>query len=205
MDVGVAADRGTWEGRAVSMRLVRHLPEADRLGFVRDLWDRLGSEASRLALLLVLVDEVPGAEATAYLAELYPHVPADEGLLRGRALARFGYTLHEPAMPYLGEALRDSDPDVREAARKAFQAFKEQREALEEFEAWTRNGGDQRAIAAELVLLLDDPHREVVLGAVRGLGAIRAHSALPDLVRLLAREDEALQAAVNEAIARMAD
>lgn len=55
------------------------------------------------------------------------------------------------------------------------------------------------------MLLLDDPHREVVLGAVRGLGAIRAHSALPDLVRLLAREDEALQAAVNEAIARMAD
>jgi len=46
-------------------------------------------------------------------------------------------------------------------------------------------------------------HDDVVLGAVKALGAVRARAALPALVRLLANDDPAIQAAVHEAIERI--
>jgi HEAT repeat protein len=111
--------------------------------------------------------------------------------------------LYEPAIPLLGQALEDLDQDVREQARAAFHAFKEHREALEEFAAWTLGDRAARAQIDELIALLSSPDREVVLGAVNALGAVRGRAALPDLVRLLARDDEALRTAVHAAIERM--
>ena len=51
--------------------------------------------------------------------------------------------------------------------------------------------------------LLQSPDDGVVIGAVKALGAVRGRAALPELVRLLERDNEELHAAVYEAIERI--
>jgi hypothetical protein len=53
------------------------------------------------------------------------------------------------------------------------------------------------------VELLASQDRAVVLGAVKALAAVKARSALPALVGLLARGDKELTSAVEAAIAAM--
>ncbi|MEZ5978714.1 MAG: HEAT repeat domain-containing protein [Planctomycetota bacterium] len=139
------------------------------------------------------------------LLELYPQLPPDAFLARRLAFDRFGKYLYEPAIDILGDALRSSNIDLRSAAQSAFEAFRRQREAVEEFEAWRRQGQEQRATVDALVAQLDSSDRAVVVGAVKALGAIRAASALPKLVALLGRNDAELTAAVDDAIARMGE
>ena len=61
----------------------------------------------------------------------------------------------------------------------------------------------QASTTAQLIELLQSQDRAVVLGAVRALGTIKARNALPELVKLLARNDAELTSAVEAAIAAM--
>lgn len=128
-----------------------------------------------------------GTEATAALAAHFREVtwaPA-----RIEAIERFANELYEPAIPLLGEALKDNDGRVRAAAQSAFQAFKTQREAQAEFEAWQASSKEARATVEDLVKLLESSNHDVVVGAVQALGAIHARAALPAIVKLLDRKD----------------
>jgi hypothetical protein len=142
-----------------------------------------------------------GDDVLPTVLELYPSLPASASAARAVAIKRFGTNLYEPAIDLLGEALRDRDLSVREAAQAAFQRFREHREALEEYEAWRQASDDARETVAELVKLLASDNKDVVRGAVEALGAVKARTALPQLVVLLGRDDAELKAAVNKAIA----
>jgi hypothetical protein len=142
-----------------------------------------------------------GDDVLPTVLELYSSLPASASAARAVAIKRFGTNLYEPAIDLLGEALRDSDLSVREAAQAAFQRFREHREALEEYEAWRQASDDARETVAELVKLLASDNKDVVRGAVEALGAVKARTALPQLVALLGRDDAELKAAVNKAIA----
>ena len=92
---------------------------------------------------------------------------------------------------------------MRQAAQAAFAALRTQREALEELEVWLALTKEQRSTTQELIELLESRKRDVVLGAVSSLGAIKATGALPALVRLLEQDDAELKRAVRDAIARI--
>jgi HEAT repeat protein len=83
-------------------------------------------------------------------------------------------------------------------------AFRKQREALEEFDLWMQAARHEASTTSQLVALLASQDRAVVLGAVKALTAIKARSALPALVALLARNDKELTSAVEAAISAMA-
>jgi hypothetical protein len=115
----------------------------------------------------------------------------------------FCATLHEPALPLIGKALRSSSQAVRESAQGAMNAFRKQREALEEFDLWMQAARQEASTTSQLVALLASQDRAVVLGAVKALAAVKARNALPALVALLARDDKELTSAVDAAIDAM--
>jgi len=160
--------------------------------------------SSAVPNLVISGAAVPGAAmASALLAAA--STPAVFGDARSMTaiLVRFARDLHPEAIDLVRRSLTHSDHQVREAAQTAFEAFKKNREALEELEQWTRGVETKQAAVEELLKLLEHPKRDVVLGAVRALGGLKAKAALPKLVALLARDDADLSAAVNEAIARI--
>jgi HEAT repeat protein len=152
-------------------------------------------------LLECLLENENASEPVLALAvELVPELARWNPNLMVYAIRAFREALYEPAIPLLGEALRDRSMTVRSEAQDTFAAFRVQREALEEFQAWMNISKEQRSTTAELVKLLASPQRDVVLGAVKALGALRAPTALPELVKLLANGDAELKAAVMAAI-----
>jgi HEAT repeat protein len=175
------------------------LPPDRGLALAKKLLEKLRDEPTRAAVLWRLA-HIPGAEATQLAQQLYATIPGSEGRLKAEFIQRFANDLWEPAIPLLGGALRDSDKDVREAAQRVSALFKAHREALEEFEAWTQASRDARTSIDELRALLASDKREIVLGAVKALGVVKARTALPELVKLLGREDAELRKAVQEAI-----
>lgn len=185
------------------VRTIGFFPSAQALALFRNWYPKLGAPKHKHILQEVLVEQIDGAEAIAEIVRLYPEFIEAE--TRHHAVERLGAELIEGAIPLLGDALRDPDSGVRKAAQDASAAFKQQREALEEFAAWTNASQAQRESTAELIALLASPNRDVVLGAVRSLGAIRASTALPALVKLLERNDPELKKAVQEAISRFAE
>jgi hypothetical protein len=151
---------------------------------------------------LASVKRPPASLAT--LFQYYPTLPTSaRSVTRAHAITRFADALYEPALPLIGEALRDENPEVRNAAREALEDFRKQREALEEFDKWMRASNDERETIAQLEALLASKDRAVVLGAVKALHAVRARSALPALVKLLARNETELREAVEAAIQAM--
>jgi hypothetical protein len=186
----------------LEQKALQILPAPQSAALFEKLWSRHTDPGRRWGLLTTLIRQVQEAEVTGLLAKHYRDIPAYDVDLRAFALFRFARDLHEPALPLLGEELRSPDAKVREAAHAAFQEFKKQREALAEFEAWTQTDREARASIQELVTLLSSDQREVVVGAVKALGVLRARSALPALVKLLEHDDPELREAVNEAIAR---
>jgi HEAT repeat protein len=142
-------------------------------------------------------------ESVAFLARHIESITNSES--RRLAIIRFQDTLHEPAIEIIGKALNDHDPEVREAARNALKAFREHREALEEFKRWQTGDAEARASIAELMKLLESPNRDVVAGAVRALGAVKAKAALPALVKLLEREDPDLKKSIEDAIRKIGE
>ncbi len=184
------------------LETLTRLPTAEAVALFDRLMTREPAFGLRDALADVFVNRMPaGPKATAAIAAHYASFGAAP--VRRSAIVRFGKELYEPAVPLLGEALNDPDPDVRANARWAFGQFKVHREAREEFEAWQTGAKEGEATVAELLTLLESEHRAVVLGAVRSLGALRAKAALPALVRLLERQDAEVQKAVEEAIAKI--
>ncbi|QDU86048.1 hypothetical protein Pla163_31970 [Planctomycetes bacterium Pla163] len=153
--------------------------------------------ASRLRYYLA------GARDLQRLLEAVQAAPEENSSLRADAIWRLGNALYEPAIDLIGEALRSSEPAVREAARNTLEQFRQQREALEEFARWKRAKDEAKETTDALVALLASTDRDVVLGAVEALGAVRAKTALPKLVALLARDDDELKTAVRTAIARI--
>jgi HEAT repeat protein len=175
------------------------LPAPDAFAVFERLWPRATLEAKRD--LLATLERVPGTDATAALFKHYAEI--DQEALRQHAIERFGNELYEPAVPLLGDALKSQNASIRAAAQTAFKAFKQHREALEEFSAWMNADKDARASVAELSKLLESNNRDVVLGAVRALAAIKARAALPALVKLLDRQDPELKKAVEDAIEKI--
>jgi tetratricopeptide (TPR) repeat protein len=186
----------------LEQKALQILPGPHSAALFEKLWSRHTDTGRRSGLLRTLILQVREIEVTGLLAKHYRDIPAHEVDSRVIALSRFARDLYEPALPLLGEELRSPDAKVREAAHAAFQEFKRHREALAEFEAWTQTDREARASIQELVTLLSSDQRQVVIGAVKALGVLRARSALPALVKLLEREDPELREAVNEAIAR---
>jgi HEAT repeat protein len=177
-----------------------YLSAADAISLFERLWPRASTSAARHELFAMLV-HFPDRDATPIVFKHYPELDSND--LRGAAIERFGNELYEPAIPLLGDALKSSSDYVRNSARDAFKKFKDYREALEEFSAWMNADKDSRASIAELSKLLESNNRDVVIGAVHSLAAVKARSALPALVKLLERPDPELKKAVEEAIARI--
>ncbi len=188
--------------------LAQHLPNDEGVGIIRAAAAKASPEC--MARLVILPSDVaagrrePTAGQLSMLVELLPRALAiDEGGGVSTALAIFQRTLHEPALPVIGAALRSSSLDVRTAAQAAMREFREQREALEEFDLWMQAARLESSTTTRLVEQLQSKDRSVVLGAVRALAAIKARTALPDLVKLLASDDAELTSAVESAIAAM--
>ena len=179
------------------------LPAEAQLPFFQRAHSAASTQAARSGLVTLLVDHLDGPGATAELVRLYPTLEIDAPTLRLRAIQRFTKELFEPAIPLLGEALKSNDEDLRSAARMASDKFREQREALEEFASWTAASKAQQDAVVELTALLASPNRDVVLGAVKALAAVKAKSALPALVKLLAGDDAELKRAVRESIDKL--
>lgn len=182
--------------------LVRYFPkpEAPAEFLRRALQEKLPLALCADMLFCLLDGGNPSEPSLAIAVELLPVLRNESPDLMTTAIQCFREALYEPAIPLLGEALRDRDENVRLEAQSTFAAFRVQREALEEFEAWMNISKEQRSTTAELVKLLASPQRDVVLGAVKALGALRAPAALPELVKLLGNGDVELKAAVMAAI-----
>jgi hypothetical protein len=194
------------DGRETEIvRLLGALPDDASLAMFRTWFPKMKPVQAKQAFLRTLATQIGGPAATAELLARYPDVAADEWYIRKAAVERFGRELYEPAIPLLGEALKDRNDEVRTAARKASEAFKEQRQALEEFAAWTNSSKDARDSVAELTKLLESSNRDVVLGAIKSLGAVKAKTALPALVKLLEKNDPELKKAVQDAIAKIGE
>jgi HEAT repeat protein len=176
------------------------LPPPEALELFARLWPRATTDKLKDEFLFTLL-EIPGTAATAALFDHYADIREPSN--QGRAIERFANELYEPAIPLIGEALKSRNDSVRLASREALKKFKEQREALEEFSAWMTADKDARASVAELAKLLESNNKDVVIGAVRALAAVKARSALPALVKLLDRPDPELKKAVEEAIAKI--
>jgi hypothetical protein len=176
--------------------------------------------SDRMALLKALLARPRSAQRTTVLLDhvLSSYHPDSCALLAGEwdakdgitsasqrrdAVQRFESYLYLPALPLLRSALTDSDAAVRATAQRAFKTFKENREALEELDQWKRGDAEKSDAITELTALLDSKKPEVVIGAVRSLGALKAKAVLPKLVRLLERDEPELKAAVNEAITKI--
>lgn len=182
--------------------LVQHLPSRQvSADFVRrGMKEQLPPVLCADLLECLLENENASEPVLALAVELVPELARWNPNLMVYAIRAFREALYEPAIPLLGEALRDRSMTVRSEAQDTFAAFRVQREALEEFQAWMNISKEQRSTTAELVKLLASPQRDVVLGAVKALGALRAPTALPELVKLLANGDAELKAAVMAAI-----
>lgn len=194
--------------RATAGSAIQTLPPPAAAGLVERLWKKLEDAEVRTSMAHVLLS-TPGPEALAALAARYREIPLPNQ--RAAALQCFERALYEPAIPLLGEALKDPDVDVRTAAVKAFKTFKEHREARAEFDAWQAGQKEARETVAELVKLLESKNAGVVMGAVQALAGLRAKSALPAIVKLIERKDwegtdgdrQGLQKAITDAIAKI--
>lgn len=189
--------------RADPASLIGALAAGDALRLFETLWSRPRTPARTSLLLMSLINRIEGPAATARVAALYDQIPPEAGYVRRAAVSRFQQTLYEPALPLLRDALTSGDDDLRAEARKAFAAFKENREALDELDRWIHRDTPSNPIAAALLEQLKDPEIAVVMGAAQALGALKAKEALPHLVALLSRRDDRLAAVVNAAIAQI--
>jgi len=195
--------------RAVRVaRLVAEIPAPLRVAAVRaalelELAPETATQLSYSLLAPFDAQQDASADALDLALALAKRMPTSEVKARLMLFRHIQSTLHEPGVPFLGEALRSKQAEIRLAAQGAFEALRAQREALEEFEVWIALTKEQRSTTQQLIELLDSRKREVVLGAVSSLGAIKATSALPALVRLLEGDDEELKRAIRDAIARI--
>jgi HEAT repeat protein len=198
-----SAESGVGEALSAAVSL----PAAAVVPLIERLWKDATPER-RTTLTNVLLRypaDAPHPKTVEFLAKHFDEIAnADQ---RGETIYRFSQAIYEPAMDVIGAALRDPAPSVRSQARAALDSFRKQREALEEFQRWKTGDAEGRASYSELVKLLESPNMQVVAGAVRSLGAIKAKGALPAIVKVLERPGVTpdLQAAVDEAIKKIGE
>jgi HEAT repeat protein len=183
--------------RAIDM--LHGLPAAERLRLWKELW-ALSSTAAREPLLELLVESDDKPETAPLIVEYYSDIERISGNLQRDAVRVFGSALTEAALPILERELRNPDSEVRAAAMEAAEQFRKHREAVAEFDAWRKVVTVEQSTVADLAKLLESDNRDVLLGAVRALGILRARPALPALVKLLERKDPELHTAVKAAI-----
>jgi HEAT repeat protein len=171
----------------------------EAMPLIESLWT---SAPARRETLMTVALQVPGDAANAFLVKNFDAIPEDE---RSNAVDRFGNSVYEPAIDVIGSQLSSRNEGVRLSAQRALEVFRKQREALEEFRRWKAGDAEARSSISELLKLLESPNKDVVSGAVRALGAVKAQAALPALVKLLERQDPALKAAVDEAIKKIGE
>jgi HEAT repeat protein len=178
---------------------IRRLRSKDAMPLLEGLWK---TAPKHHALVLQVMLDVDSDEANAFLVQHFDELPE---YARGRAIERFGKAVYEPAIDVIGSQLASRDAAIRAKAQAALAIFKKQREAVEEFKRWKTGSAESRASIIELTKLLESTNKDVVIGAVRALGAVRAQSALPALVKLLDRNDPALKEAVDAAIRKIGE
>jgi HEAT repeat protein len=186
-----------------ALGLLFQFEDADVLRLVDALWKRPRSKERTQTLQSALVRGTKTDAGLKVVVDRWKDEPIVDADLRKSAIDRFAKSLYQPALPILREALTDSNQRVREAAQSAFKTFKENRAALEELDEWVRADAQKSDAVGELVGMLDSPKPEVVVGAVRALGALKAKTALPKLVKLLERDSADLRVAINEAIGKI--
>lgn len=186
------------------LRLVSRFDASEALELAERYWSESQDRWIRDALYRVVCD-VDGPGALDFLLRKMPELDASSGYARKLAVERFGTELYEPALDALEQMLRDSDGGVRAAAREAFAAFKAQREALAEFAAWKATASEARSTIDELLKLTESPNVDVVVGAVKALGALKASAAYPKLVRLLERKEPEIKTAVQAALDKLGE
>ena len=71
--------------------------------------------------------------------------------------------------------------------------------------AWTATASEARTTIDELLKLTESPNVDVVVGAVKALGALKASAAYPKLVRLLERKDPEIKTAVQAALDKLGE
>jgi len=171
------------------------------LGLVKSLWKP--AHAEKLAALVL--ESVPGPEGSAFLLEHYAQLPLVASKVREGIIKRFADEVYQPATALVGEALRDTDDRVRNAAFQAFNRFRENRQLVSDFKAWTEESALGDKTTAELLALLDSSNPQVLVATVKALGALKVRSALPRLIALLEARgnDAALVDAVGDAIERL--
>lgn len=177
-------------------------PEADAVKLWQELWS-VAPASSHAVLLDNLVERNFGPERDHLLVEFYPQIERLAPNLRNPTLLRFGNSLVEAALPILEREIKNPDANVRVAAMAAAEEFRKHREAVAEFDAWRKSVTVEQTTVADLSKLLESPNRDVVLGAVKALGILRARPALPALVKLLEQDDKELQRAVQAALEAM--
>jgi HEAT repeat protein len=184
--------------------LIPDLTTADSVQLVEKLWEKATPEQKELLMDVVTTGNrvITTEAANRFLLKNFDMVPQNR---KAGVITRFGNALFEPAIDLIGASLADPNAGIRDAARKAVDAFRQQREALEEFKRWKAGDAEARASIAELLKLLESPNPEVVIGSVRALGAVKAKSALPALVKLLDKPNPELKKAVQDAIARIGE
>lgn len=198
----VVAAEDTPEGNR-ALGLLFQFEDADVLRLVDALWKRPRSKERTQTLQSALVRGTKTDAGLKVVVDRWKDEPIVDSDLRKAAIDRFAKSLYQPALPILREALTDSNQRVREAAQAAFKTFKENRAALEELDEWVRADAQKSDAVEELVGMLESQKPEVVIGAVRALGALKSKPALPKLVKLLERDNAELRAAINEAIGKI--
>lgn len=187
----------------LEMAYLSALDLSDRMPLLKALLARPRSTERTTALLQHVLSSDHPDSCAILAAEWGSKDGLPSASLRRDAVAKFETQLYLPALPLLRSALTDSEEAVRSAAQRAFKTFKANREALEELDQWKRGDAEKSDAITELTALLDSKKPEVVIGAVRSLGALKAKAVLPKLVRLLERDEPELKAAVNEAITKI--
>ncbi|MCE9593622.1 MAG: HEAT repeat domain-containing protein [Planctomycetes bacterium] len=174
------------------------LTPTDALALAEKFWKQSTDIAVRGALYSAVCSRIQGPEGSEFLLRHFADARATGVTLD--AIRRFGKELYEPAIDVLGESLKDPSPDVRKTAQDAFASFKTQRDALAEFRAWKTTSDEARTTIDELAKLLDSPNLDVVIGAVKSLGALKARAVYPKLVKMLERKEPDLKAAIQKAL-----
>jgi hypothetical protein len=178
------------------------LAPAEGLLLAEKFWKQSTDTAVHQALYQTVCDGLKGTDGSAFLLRHFDEMRASPHQVHA-AIKRFGAELYEPAIDVLGQSLKDANPSVRLAAQEAFAAFKTQREALTEFQAWKTTADEQRTTIDELSKLLDSPNLDVVIGAVKSLGALKARVVYPKLVKMLERKEPELKAALQAALGQL--